>query len=116
MMSGEFVCEYADFLANLYRVVAPNNQPTSRTSPTPKQQQCIAQAQSNAMTSRKILLAAGGVGLGDAAAGCLFTIETGPGFLVCEGSVGALELIYEGVSEYGVYSREHSDIAQCMNN
>jgi len=25
MMSGEFVCEYADFLANLYRVVAPNN-------------------------------------------------------------------------------------------
>ncbi len=68
------------------------------------------------MTSRKILLAAGGVGLGDAAAGCLFTIETGPGFLVCEGSVGALELIYEGVSEYGVYSREHSDIAQCMNN
>lgn len=35
MMSGEFVCEYADFLANLYRVVAPNNGPIPQQPPKP---------------------------------------------------------------------------------
>ncbi len=78
--------------------------------------QCVAQAQSKARTNRKILLATGGVGLGNVSAACLLSIETGPGFLVCEGSVAALELIYEGVSEYGVHSEEQSDIAQCMSN
>jgi RHS repeat-associated protein len=95
---------------------APNNAPTSNKPPTPQQQQCIAQAKSYASKSRTILTVAGGVGLGDASAGCLLTIETGPGFLVCEGVVGALELTYEGVSEYGIYSREQNDIAQCMEN
>jgi hypothetical protein len=90
--------------------------PSNTKPPTPKQQQCIAQAQNTAKTNRTILLVAGGVGLGDASAACLLTIETGPGFLVCEGSVGALELIYEGVSEYGIYSQKQNDIAQCMSN
>ena len=93
-----------------------SNAPSNKKPLTPKQQQCVAQAQSNAQTTRKIVMAGGGVGLGDVGAACLLTIETGPGFLACEGTVTILEIIYEGTSEYGIYSGEQSDIAQCMKN
>lgn len=95
---------------------ATKNAPPHTPNQSQKHAQCVAQAQSRARTNRKILFATGGLGLGNVGAACLLSIETGPGFLACEGSVTALELIYEGISEYGIHSEEQDDIAQCMNN
>jgi hypothetical protein len=54
------------------------------------------------------------VGLGDAGAACLLTIETGPGFLACEGAVLGLEALYEVVTETSIHVNEYQDETQCM--
>jgi hypothetical protein len=84
--------------------------------PVLKYAHCRKKAQDQNAKAEEYSEIAGGVGLGDASAACLLTIETGPGFLVCEGSVGALELVYTGVTLTAVHVQQYQDETQCLNN
>ncbi|MGB6686581.1 MAG: RHS repeat-associated core domain-containing protein [Terracidiphilus sp.] len=90
--------------------------PPVPTSPNPilKYAQCRSEAQNRAKKATVVLTVVGGVGLGDAGAACLFTIETGPGFLACEGTVLGLEVLYEVVSETSIHVNEYQEETQCM--
>jgi hypothetical protein len=108
-MHGKFVHEYADFRTGRLPVVSPNNSRLSTiprpSNPILKYANCAEQVQTTAKHNSHTLEILGGIGLGDAVAGCGFT---GPFVGECEGVVAGLELLYSGVN----YATEQTTIWQ----
>jgi hypothetical protein len=80
-------------------------------NPILKYDRCATAARNQAARNRDIVTGASAFGSGLAFGGCGFT---GPGIPLCAGTVEGLDLLVEGVNQYGYYSSVYDHETQCM--